>query len=203
MNADEERLQVDLNSDSALEQTIRGHLWIESALIALIETTLLFPKHVDLARFSFVQKLELATAHGFVRPEDLPAYKRLNRIRNQLAHSLHAALSEQDMNDLINSLSPEIRKLYEQYHLDRVSETWQDRFGVAISLLYFRLETERGRYETHRAAVATTNREMHDSIREIREHLQSSQSAREMWLSFGGSDHFIDSKHGDEKNSSQ
>lgn len=69
---------ADLNSESLLQLVVRGHLWIEGELIALIEQSLPFPSMIDLARLTFPTKLDLAAAHGHVREEDIPAYRKLN-----------------------------------------------------------------------------------------------------------------------------
>lgn len=173
----DDQLKQDLHeSESPLAQVIRGHLWVESALIALLEAVLPFPEHVDLARFSFAQKLALATAHGFISPEDLPTYQRLNKIRNQLAHSLSSAVKEDDLRDLANSFGPVTRRIYDDYYSapERTLGTWKQQLGTVLALLYIRLSTEHNR-------VATLNEQHRKSAAELREYLATDERARTIW----------------------
>src|SRR5450755_2483965 len=71
-----------LTSEQPLEVLLRGHLWVEAELIAVLEDVLPFPEQIDLGRVSFPQKVSLVAAHGFIRPGDVPGYMKLNSLRN-------------------------------------------------------------------------------------------------------------------------
>jgi len=169
-----------------MEQVVRGHLWIESGLITLIEAVLPFPDRVDLARFTFVQKLDLATAHGFVRPEDVPAYRRLNAIRNKVAHRLDGALGEQDQADLVNTFGSELRAMFDQYIEDKglTDAHWTDRFSYAVLYLYLRLDVEHDRYQEHQASMLEINRQLKTSAEKLRTYLDGNPRAREIFERF-------------------
>ncbi|MGX1778098.1 hypothetical protein ACWIGW_38745 [Nocardia brasiliensis] len=179
-------LRRDLWADSPVEKVVRGHLWIESGLISLIEATFRFPDLVDLGRFSFVQKLALVAGYGFIRPENLPAYRRFNAVRNKVAHDLSQELTEQDLLDLVNAFGDEQRDVYEKHAATLDDPAWQARFSLAILHLYLRLEIEHTRFKEHEARVAKTNREIQGLVDDLRKHLKDHPSVRAIWDSLGG-----------------
>lgn len=99
----------ELALESPLGVILRGHLYIEAALARAIEPSLAFPHLLDIERLSFGHKVGLAAAIGFVPEEAVPAFQRLNKIRNRLAHRLDAAVSEQDKADLRQAMSEPMR----------------------------------------------------------------------------------------------
>jgi hypothetical protein len=73
----ERQFLAHISIDAPLEIVLRGHLWVESSLIRLIEEVLPHPEAIDLARFSFPQKMGLGVALGLVRSEYASAYLKL------------------------------------------------------------------------------------------------------------------------------
>src|SRR5579864_1516973 len=90
-----------LSGATPLETLLRGHLWVEAELIAALEDILPFPSQIDLGRVSFPQKVSLVAAHGFIRPGDVPAYMKLNSLRNKVAHNLAAEPNEDYADELL------------------------------------------------------------------------------------------------------
>lgn len=85
---DLEVLAAHLSSDDATAVLLKGHLWIESALIDLIRADLELPDEWrELKRLPFPSKVALARAQGplYLGSEPLLA---LNAIRNKLAHEV-------------------------------------------------------------------------------------------------------------------
>jgi hypothetical protein len=109
---DNDRFVTHLTSAQPLEVLLRGHLWVEAELIAALEDILPFPKQIDLGRVSFPQKVSLVAAHGFIRPEDVPAYMKLNSLRNKVAHNLSAEPGEEYAHDLLGSFWTTPKRLY-------------------------------------------------------------------------------------------
>src|SRR5690606_2219375 len=64
---------------------------------------------LDKARLSFAQRLYLIVALGLVPADELPALIVLNKLRNQVAHRLDAAIGEEEEEALIDSLGPGTR----------------------------------------------------------------------------------------------
>lgn len=100
---------TDINAQTPLELVMRGHLWIESRMIDLLNDIVPFPSRIDFGRFTFPQKVALVAAHGGLDDDDVAAYLKLNSMRNKVAHRLDAALSAEDEVALINCLSPVLR----------------------------------------------------------------------------------------------
>lgn len=152
-NVNDRHLGALLENASALERIIRGHLYIEWALISLIETKLQFPDRVDLGRFTFLQKIELAAAYGFIRPENVPSYNKINALRNKIAHRVDHELAASDVAELANTLSSEIRKIFdERCKAESITENrWNDRLSWIIALLYVTIRNTREQYSAHLA----------------------------------------------------
>lgn len=128
---------ADLNSDSPLELILRGHLWIEARLIQYLSAVVPFPDRVDFGRFTYPQKLSLAAAHGVLQKDDVPAYMKVNTLRNKIAHRLDAALIESDEVELVNCLSPRLRNAALLDQPDVSQRPWPDvtRFVLAAMII--------------------------------------------------------------------
>jgi hypothetical protein len=100
-----------LNTQDPLALVIRGHLYVEAALIQKIEAALVNKQGFDTAALSFVLKVKFAVALGKVDPADVGALTVLNRFRVRFAHDLKTQLNDQDELDLHNALSPQQRTL--------------------------------------------------------------------------------------------
>lgn len=96
-----------INADEPLEIILRGHLWIESALIEVIRDALKVPDALKMDRLSFPQKIDLAVALGVFDSKQAPAYMKINQLRNKVAHQLASAIGEPEELELIQILSEE------------------------------------------------------------------------------------------------
>lgn len=75
-----------------------GHLYVESRLVALIETRLFKPGDY-VANLRFPAKVDLARALGLLQPEECSALKRLNKLRNEFAHHIDFGLTDAVINE--------------------------------------------------------------------------------------------------------
>ncbi len=91
-----------------LEVVIRGHLWVEASVIRLIDRALRVPSALEDARLSFAQRVQLARALGAVSDEEARVISKLNRIRNRVAHTLGADITETDQRELLQQASPDL-----------------------------------------------------------------------------------------------
>lgn len=179
-DAERSKFLKDLNADSPLELVIRAHLWIESRLIELLCDLMPFPDRIDFDRFSFPQKVALVAAHGALREEDVPAYLKINSMRNKLAHRLNAALSAEDEVALINCLSPMLR------HTSMIDEPkvagheWPRGMRSVLAAMVIHLEA--GRKELLKAQdeqrkVAAEVTQLTKELREEREQREAVRAA--------------------------
>jgi hypothetical protein len=97
-----ERFGQHINSGEPMEVLIRGHLWIEASVVALLGQVLHNPKALDGARLSFHQRLSFGAALGVISPADLLIIQKINQLRNRVAHDLDAQLSKSDEDQLIS-----------------------------------------------------------------------------------------------------
>jgi hypothetical protein len=160
-----------LSSERPLEVLIRGHLWVESELIGILEDVIPFPVLIDLGRFTFPQKVSLVAAHGFIRPDDVSAYLKLNALRNKVAHNLAAEPGEDYVNELFNSLGSNLRRIINglrddgSFHPQWDEWIWRLRFAVLG--LCIGLSAERERLAEYRRQV----REANERLRASAQHL--------------------------------
>jgi len=102
-----------LNAEDPLALVIRGHLYVEAALIKQIESALVNKNAVDIAALRFPMKIKLAVALGKVDSADVGGFTALNALRVKFAHNVEMTLTKQDELDLHNALSPSQRKTYD------------------------------------------------------------------------------------------
>lgn len=139
-----------------LEVIIRGHLWIEAILAELIDFTLPHPDRLNDARMSFSQKAALASALGLIDQDEREYVRRLNRIRNRLAHQLDAEVVESDQADLLRSdsgpLIPPFRHLREYEFPEGISTS----IALVVLVLHDRLDEMRAsqRYNEYLVKIA-------------------------------------------------
>ena len=91
---------------SMVEVLLRGHLWLENALIDLIVAEVANPVPLKMDRMTFANKVNLAEALGLLGPTDAGTLRAFNRIRNRLAHDLHGEPTLDDLAVLEQGLSP-------------------------------------------------------------------------------------------------
>jgi len=132
------------NCATAFEAIIRGHLWVQSAIIQYVETELANPNDIDLARMDFSVLVDLAIALGLIVKEDSSGYKKLNGLRNRFAHNLMASIALQDAVDLYNSLGIDSQR---QTGMTSLKPFGDEHINVliyrSIKVLYFRPVKER------------------------------------------------------------
>jgi len=89
--------QVGPREKSILAAFLRGHLWVEARLNAVLEALLVDPSAIDLPRESFARKTALCRAIGGLSPTSAEAIAAMNRVRNRLAHNLNADVTDADV----------------------------------------------------------------------------------------------------------
>ena len=100
-----------LNAKDPLALVIRGHLYVEAALVRLIESAIVDKKALDVARLPFRAKVKFAKALGKLDSADARVVDVLGRLRDKFAHDLNTQLSAQDELDVHNAMSPRQRKI--------------------------------------------------------------------------------------------
>lgn len=92
-----------------LSVLVKGHLFVESKLIELIEEELPNQGAIDLSRITFPTKLGLAVALELLPESERRGYAAFNALRNQVAHNYEKQLAASDENTLLKSLSKKLR----------------------------------------------------------------------------------------------
>jgi hypothetical protein len=158
-----------ITSARPLEVLLRGHLWVEAELIAILQDVIPFPNLIDLDRVNFPQKVSFVAAHGFIRPEDIPAYMKLNSLRNRVAHNLAAEPGEEYAHDLIGSFGTHLKHLIDglSNESDLRWDEWIWRLRYAITALCINLSTERERLTEYRRQVLHANAKLRESAQHL------------------------------------
>lgn len=104
---------------SLVEVLLRGHLWVETHLVGLLESELANPDALNLDRMAFAQKVSLANALGLLSPDEVATMKVLNRMRNRLAHNLGGEPTEEAIAEL-EAAAPESQQGLTAKLLERV-----------------------------------------------------------------------------------
>lgn len=159
---------------SIVEVLLRGHLWLENALIDLIETEVENPRPLNMDRMSFANLVNLAESLGLLAKRDAGALKKVNKIRNNLAHKLHGEPTPEDISSLEKCLSKHQRKLVglalesKEFHDQQSEPDHVVRISAAILALLLDIESHRQQrkyrketrrhHETYMLTMAITER---------------------------------------------
>ena len=122
-----------INSKNYLDVVLRGHLFIESEIVKMIQGKLTNPSAFNLDKISFPLKLHLGVALGVFEEKELPAYKIINRLRNETAHNLNFEVTDKNIEELISKLNPHQLKI-SNFEDD---DDFAFRFRKCIAALYF------------------------------------------------------------------
>jgi len=92
------------NQDAdAIGKILRAHLFVEHFMTELLRTENPNLEDLDKARLTFAQKVALIKTESFLIKELLPGIIRLNKIRNRLAHSIHAKMTCEDVSIFLSA----------------------------------------------------------------------------------------------------
>lgn len=142
MDIDYDIYDKHITADDPLQIIIRGHLYVEYNLIRLIEESIPHPQAINLTRFSFPLKIDLAIALGLLSPEEQPAYIALNRFRNKLAHNLEMEITKDDESDFFNTLNSTQRHVVSTHKLKPNDFPWIFRKCITVLLLTLEVSRE-------------------------------------------------------------
>lgn len=121
-------------SDDVTLVVIKGHLVVENCLYKIFSTHIKNHKYLDDAKLSFIQLLNLVKAISSVpfHQETFEQIKKLNTLRNHLAHNLTNEQTGKKVNDFIESVG-----IHVQGHTNPAQMIWDQIYGMlgAISLL--------------------------------------------------------------------
>lgn len=137
----------DLARQDYLGVILRGHLHIEAALDAKIRLRLSYPSAINLddeKGLRFTQKVELAAAMGIAHTDAVPALKKLNKYRNDLAHDLSFQPGLKEARAFANLLSGEARSIYKRMRamLDKSDGEAINTIRGCIASLYLLIEVD-------------------------------------------------------------
>lgn len=136
---------TDVAEGSAFETVLRGHLWVEAELLRSLRAALPFPDRGELDRLPFIQKASLVSALGLMAADEPPGYRRLNGLRNKLAHRVDAELTRQDELDLVNALGERHRGLLTTLRENEMPQDFPHRLRYAITSMCIQLQVDRQR----------------------------------------------------------
>ena len=138
----EKQFLEDLQAEDILGAVIRGCLHIEAGLIQLIENRLQQLEVVDLTRIGFERLAEWAVALGRLRQDSLSSFRILHAIRNRFAHKVNYKITESDVIEIENGLSPRLKGILNR----QFTEKWpnasiENRLRYCIVILYIDVTT--------------------------------------------------------------
>jgi hypothetical protein len=150
-----------------LHISLTAHIALEAVLDIAIAESFERPEEIDLERFRFPQKVDLAVALGVIPPDSRAPYDSLNRVRNDFSHRLTLTLDARRASQLLRSLSRRQRALTSPASLRHaisrlaivqlvVTVLYRELRQAIIRRREIRLRSE-ARQDIHREALATAN----------------------------------------------
>ncbi|MFO6453462.1 MULTISPECIES: hypothetical protein [unclassified Aeromicrobium] len=134
-------LYVDhMNPRRPIEMFFRGHLWVERVLTSLLVESLTVPDAIRAERRSFSEKRNLAIATGVLDHSSAESLKKINDVRNRLAHEFNSAVTLGDVSALEASLKGIPKTVFDQNLPEnkRPLERLQLFFQIVLGDLEFR-----------------------------------------------------------------
>jgi hypothetical protein len=92
-----------VRDDDPAQAFIQTHLYLDHVVSRLLYESVPFPRHLQLDRTGFSQKLQLVAAMGLLHPMHIPPIKVVNAIRNKIAHQLDYVVKPADETKLRSS----------------------------------------------------------------------------------------------------
>jgi hypothetical protein len=148
----EERLHSfvrDIGQGTPFEIVLRGHLYVEWELLASLNIALPHPEVADLSRLPFRHTVSLVAAHGLMAADDQGGFKRLNELRNNLAHRLEVSITENDEQSLVNAIGPRHRERLEQLRAYN-GQVFPNDLRNVLAVMCFVLQEDRAAYRERR-----------------------------------------------------
>jgi hypothetical protein len=124
-----------INNENEMYKVIRGHLFIESKMIKLLGYILPFPEAINLDRMNFSTKIDICTATGILRKDEMDCYKKFNLLRNSIAHNLEKELNEQEVSNIVSRFPSHLELLYNTMYKDPNFS----RLSIMIATLFVNL----------------------------------------------------------------
>lgn len=135
-------LKKRVQDDDPAQAFIQAHLYLDHVVTRLLSEGVPFPKHLQLDRTGFTQKLQLVAALGLLHPVHIPPIKVVNGIRNKIAHQLDYVVTHKDETKLRSSLPK---------GTDREDDGSQTSLAGLLRLLAVMIDVERQQRAFERA----------------------------------------------------
>lgn len=144
---DIDKLRDQFTTTSDLEATIRIHLYLENTLIVFLREALPFHEALSVDRVPFGMKVEFCAALGLVPLPLVGVLKKINELRNKVAHDLHYTISLQDKRDLFSLMPAYARELVEENgHLGKKFELTEIPIAHFIAVAMVLIDLGRQQY---------------------------------------------------------
>jgi len=109
-DVDDDRFYAELTGKDPLGVVIRGLIYIDLELSALIEEAIYDPSHLKALKLDYSGRLNLAAALG-LDGRFLPPLRALGSLRNRFAHQPNMSVSESDAQNAYEALSPHEKQI--------------------------------------------------------------------------------------------
>ncbi|MEH6472323.1 MAG: hypothetical protein V7752_13830 [Halopseudomonas sp.] len=114
-------LIVALDSEDDLGKVIRSQIIVESIIVKIIESTVVYSHQLKPMELSFEQKIHLALALGLDNSWSKPL-KCIGTIRNKFAHNLRGQIDKSDSNNFYKSFSQQDKSAMRALYKEKESE---------------------------------------------------------------------------------
>jgi hypothetical protein len=100
-----------ISATDHLRIVLGAHLYIEAVLGDLVVAVVPYPEALNIESRRFDDRLRWACALGLLHPDEVPAYRTLNDLRNEMAHGVAEFVNVGQVDHLINTLSVDQLKM--------------------------------------------------------------------------------------------
>jgi hypothetical protein len=122
------KFKHDTKGENIIQILLRGHLYIEHELRQILNKNLVNPHALDSLRF--IETAKMVYAIGAINSEIFNIVKKINKLRNDIAHKLDFVLTEDRIKELEDCLEGSLKHSYLRNSKDNATTT--DKLKVYI-----------------------------------------------------------------------
>lgn len=155
--------RLDLGDD--WQRVVQGHLFLDHVITRMLQEALLHPEKIKLDRTNFSAKVDLCAALGLLAPGREALLRKVNRLRNSLAHDLHFRIEERHAVELKSIASDPFKSLVE-HQLE--SYPYLTLMCCCIKALVVLLDMDREFWKEHRVKKRQREDDMRAAVANAR-----------------------------------
>jgi len=160
------------------QSIIHAHLFFDHVLNAFLKDEITEPGHLDLDRMVFAAKLDLCAALGLINDSNKGFLRKVNSLRNSIAHDLVFKITSKHVSQLYEMLDANSKDLVNEQVKEHKSKSTKLHNTLLVSLVL--LDIVRQNWAAHRLFMEKRRRGLAAAMDNARRVLDSLDAPGEL-----------------------